>query len=142
MTGYRDDALFGEGFTDPGEVSYYETEELGNSDIPEMLLSRASLNKEQRDYLQKIIDGEVDSIDKQCFIGIVRDYVGDRDFCKWLCSNPKHVYENYIKPFSANDVLFSSYDDYKDNITVYQVPSDAVMLADLGDEGTLYAWRK
>lgn len=138
--GYRDDHLFGDAITDPKEVAFFETRDLGNIDIPIYLLKHGGFNEEENNFLKDIIDNECDEIDKEFFQEIIGKYVGDRNFCKWLCNTPADVYYSYLAPMSGNDISLEEFE--KGYVTEYNIPESAVVLADLGDEGRLYVWKE
>lgn len=139
MKGYRCEYLFGDGVTDPLEVSFYETRDLGNSDIPDMILKTCqTLTEEERVFLNTF--KEQDEPDKWFFQSIVRKYIGNRNFCKWLCKSPKDIFHSYIEPFKDNSILLNEFLNSGD-ISEYNIPDDAIVLADLGVEGSLYCWR-
>lgn len=148
MRGYRDDGLFGDGITDPLEVIYHETYVLGNCDIVETIVTEYSenLTEEELLYLNQIIamnqglDTDMSEIDKPYFQDILKKVLNDRNYCLWLCEKPEDVYESYVEPMSGDDGV--TYDEYKEDISEYDVPEDALILSDLGSEGSLYVWKK
>ena len=160
--GYRDEALFGEGVTDPSEVVFYETDSLGNSDIVEYILSNHSdcLSEDERKWLRKIVkyilsnrsnyfsegdesdeidDDEIGEIDKEYFVEIIKKVIGDRDFCVWLCKSPDDIYDSYVGVRSKSPDR-KEYMETAD-IRAYRIPDDAMILSDLGMEGRLYVWK-
>lgn len=160
--GYRDEALFGEGVTDPSEVVFYETDSLGNSDIVEYILSNHSdcLSEDERKWLGKIVkyilsnrsnyfsegdesdeidDDEIGEIDKEYFVEIIKKVIGDRDFCVWLCKSPDDIYDSYVGVRSKSPDR-KEYMETAD-IQAYRIPDDAMILSDLGMEGRLYVWK-
>ena len=160
--GYRDEALFGEGVTDPSEVVFYETDSLGNSDIVEYILSNHSdcLSEDERKWLGKIVkyilsnrsnyfsegdesdeidDDEIGEIDKEYFVEIIKKVIGDRDFCVWLCKSPDDIYDSYVGVRSKSPDR-KEYMETAD-IRAYRIPDDAMILSDLGMEGRLYVWK-
>lgn len=160
--GYRDEALFGEGVTDPSEVVFYETDTLGNSDIVEYILSKHSdcLSENERKWLGKIVkyilsnrsnyfsegdesdeidDDEIGEIDKEYFVEIIKKVIGDRDFCVWLCKSPDDIYDSYVGVRSKSPDR-KEYMETAD-IRAYRIPDDAMILSDLGMEGRLYVWK-
>lgn len=145
MKGYRSETLFDDGYTDPVEVAFYETQELGNIDIPSMLLEKAQLTEDEAEFLGNVVsflnedeDAEIDEIDEECFCEIVRKYIDGRNYCKWLCPTPKDVWACYVEPIH-HDV---SFEDFAGEVTEYDIPEDAIKLADLGAEGVLWCWKK
>ncbi len=139
MKGYRSETLFGDGYTDPLEVAFFETRDLGNPDIPETLLKNDPwLTDDQKKYLKTY--EQYEELDKEYFQEIVRKYIGDRNFCKWLCKSPEDIWKNYVHPLdkSVSLELFLATEE----ITEYEIPEDAIVLADLGSEGALYCWKK
>ena len=109
MIGYRDNNLFGDGYTDPLEVSYYETSVLGNTDIPDHILNQKRLygiTEEEYGFLRDICEYNVDEIDKWYFQEIIQKYIGDRNCCLWLCKSPEDVYNSYVAPMSGETVPF------------------------------------
>ena len=141
MIGYRDNGLFGDGWHFPMLVAYYETQELGNTDIPEHILNHFSeaLSEKERLFLQDIVDGNVDEIDKIAFGRIIDKIRGEKDTCLWLCRTPEDVYNSYVASMQGNDI---SYEEYRQNITAYEIPNDSVVLADNGSEGVLYCFKQ
>lgn len=145
MKGYRSETLFDDGYTDPVEVAFYEIQELGNIDIPSMLLEKAQLTEDEAEFLGNVVsflnedeDAEIDEIDEEYFCEIVRKYIDGRNFCKWLCPTPKDVWSNYVEPIQK-DIPFN---DFADEITEYDIPEDAIKLADLGKAGVLWCWKR
>lgn len=144
MVGYRSETLFGSGEIDPKEVSFFETRDLGNSDIPQYILNfhRENLDDKEIEYLTEIIlhsaipDFE---IDKQYFQGIIEKVVKGRNYCKWLCESPEDVYDSYVNYPGAHNKV--EYAEFVETVTAYDVPEDAIILTDLGTEGALYCWR-
>ncbi|MBO5551237.1 MAG: hypothetical protein J5966_04690 [Lachnospiraceae bacterium] len=142
MIGYRDNDLFGDGYTDPLEVSYYETSVLGNTDIPDHILNQERLygiTEEEYGFLRDICEYNVDEIDKWYFQEIIQKYIGDRNCCLWLCKRPEDVYNSYIAPMSGETV---SFEEYRDRITAYEIPDDALVMSDGGTEGALYCFNR
>ncbi len=142
MKGYRSEYLFGDGITDPLEVAFYETRDLGNSDIPDMLLKKGiTLTDEEREYLETF--HEQDEPDKEFFQDIVSKFIGNRNFCKWLCATPADIYYSYVKPLNlkGRELSLELFLETED-ITEYDIPEDAVVLADLGREGSLFVWKE
>ena len=139
MVGYRGEYLFGDCITDPGEVAFYELRDLGNLDIPEYLLSHYEVSAEHKEYLESIVDGDIDDceIDKEYYKEIISRIIQGRDFCKWLCKAPKDVYDCYVEPFGR-----VSYEAFKEEINCYEIPHDAIILSDLGKEGILWCWKE
>lgn len=139
--GYRDEALFGEGVTDPSEVVFYETDSLGNSDIIEYILSNHSdcLSEDEQEWLRKVISYSLDEIDKEYFVEIIEKVIGDRDFCVWLCKSPDDIYDSYVGVRSKSPDR-KEYMETAD-IRAYRIPDDAMILSDLGMEGRLYVWK-
>ncbi len=138
MVGYRCENLFGDGYTDPLEVTFYETRDLGNPDIPDMLLKNDPyLTDDQQKFLETL--DQQDEIDKEYFQEIVSKYIGNRNFCKWLCKSPEDIWASYINPFDRNMPLQLFLDT--EDISAYEIPEDAIVLADLGEEGSLYCWK-
>ena len=132
--GYRDDSFSGCGETDPAEVSYFETAEMGNVDIPEYLLAHYKLTDEEKEFLEDIVEGEPDEIDKEFFCDIIRAVVGGRERCLWLCDSPEDVYDSYFSYRMTREEYF------KDGPVSWRIPKDAIILSDLGVEGKLYAY--
>lgn len=139
MKGYRSEYLFGEGITDPLQVARYETWDLGNADIPYMLLSKPELyTKEELDYLDDVFNCRVASLEDLDFWNdIVKKFIGTRTYCKWLCKTPKDVYDSYVGIFNSNKI---TYEEFKEEIEEYEIPENAIVLADLDREGKLYVW--
>lgn len=139
MKGYRSEALFGDGITDPLKVAYHETATLGNPDIPDWLIKHdAKLSAEEEEFLDSITAIEND---KEYFFDILRNYLDGRNFCKWLCDKPEDIYHSYIEPFESNSISLDEFLNSGD-IDCYNVPDSAVKLADLGVEGSLWCWKK
>ena len=137
MKGYRNEDLFGDGYTDPIEVAIYETDELANNDIVNYMLENSNLTEKHADYLQQIADEEIDEIDTDYLGEIIRSYIGDRNYCKWLCNTPEDVREMYMTLEGCDE------DHLPDGeITEYDIPDDAIKLSDLGREGSLYVWKQ
>lgn len=136
MKGYRCEDLFGDGVTDPVAVAIYETFVLGNMEIPLMLLANfKNLTEEDRVFLETC--NESDNTDM--LARIVRTYIGERDYCKWLCASPEDIWHCYVEPLENNRLLLPEFLE-SGRVSEYSIPDDAVVLADLGREGTLYCW--
>lgn len=142
--GYRDEYLFGEGYTDPIEISYHETFELENSDIAEHIMHNFAhmLTKDEARACEDIIRANRESTEMpegaQVHLrrALVRILDG-RDFAKWLCATARDVADSYIAPFDDAEAMMA--DSY---VSVFVIPEDAIALTDESDpEGTLWAWR-
>ena len=139
---YRDNFIFGMGVTDPLEVTFFETQNLGNTDIPEQLLRMNILNSDESRFMKQIIDGELDEIDKWYFQEIIQKVIGNRNTCRWLCKKPEDVFEQYIAPMN-NDLQYEDWlNSDTHDLAEYYIPDNALVLSDLGKEGTLYCYRQ
>lgn len=149
--GYRDDYLFGDGYHNTYEVAMYETEELGNLDIPDFLISHYSsiIPEDSYQLMSDLLPDCEDSFellekidDRQKFedllSSIFQSVIGDRTFCVWLCADPADIVDSYLAPYS--DGRADNYD--LDNVDSYDIPDDAIILADLGRDGCLWCWKE
>lgn len=140
MKGYRNERLFGDGITDPLEVAFYEARDLGNPDIPDMLLKKCmTLTEVEREFLETF--HEQDEPDKWFFQDIVRKLIGERNFCKWLCATREDIYYSYIEPLEGKNLSLDLFLETEE-IAEYDIPEDAIVLADLGREGSLFVWKE
>ncbi len=135
--GYRDDNLFGEGVTDLRKIMVFEIQELENSGILnycETLPISDSLKSKMDGFLErkhtaKETESLVDSlVEELCKISGKNLTHG-----LWLCDKPEYVYNSYVKDMGEYD----SFDDYKDNITIY---CKGFKIDDVGQDGSLFAY--
>lgn len=124
MVGYRVENLFGDGVTDPVEVIVYEVQELGNLDIPYYLAKQASSTQGfWKALANELIEPDADTIRLNA-----RQYLGGRNYCKWVCKTKEDLQAVYnVEP---------------DDIEEIEIPSDAIILSDLGRDGVLYCWKR
>ena len=116
LIGYRNDELYGSGVYDLREVITFETLELGNSDIPETLLSDFEMSDEQKDELQSLIDliddggfteDELDEDEVEAsidlMINIIHKTYPEAKYALWLgteeCINKN--YEGNARPYKV-----------------------------------------
>ena len=133
--GYRSETIFGDGYTDPVAVSCYETFELGNTDIPDTILSlyKNLLTKEEEALFVAYANPEMSgdaylkirfqkSIQK-----LLESLLGKKSWmCKWLAA----FKEDVIKIYGAD----------AQEIEVWKIPENVCVLADLGCDGALFVW--
>ena len=142
MKGYRCENLFGDNVTDPIKVAIYECKELGNSDIPEYILKNSNdLTYDEQIFLNNFLTTTDfnEFFDEEFFTEIIKKYIGNRNYCKWLCSTPENIYFSYVAPFEQEGVSLELFLETED-ITEYEIPNDAIILSDIDMEGVLYVW--
>lgn len=139
--GYRCEWVYGSDVTDPILVAIHETKELFNTDLIEWLIHNAdNITETERQVLRSFTCAAINESYAEClkyensYHTILERYLGNRNFCKWLCPTPEDVKRIYSgEYFNIND----------NDITEYIIPDNAIVLSDLaGNEGTLIAWRK
>lgn len=143
--GYRDEALFGEGVTDPLLVAEHETRELGNVDIMLGLAMtfKDALTDAETSACRRIFEYPsqgLDATDEDWAIvrsALVRVLDG-RDFCKWLCDEPASISMNYIEPYDGSENIIE-----ESICSTYAIPDDAICLTlpSDWDDGRLWAWK-
>lgn len=151
--GYRDDTLFGEGYHNPQEVMMHEIGELGNLGSIEFWVSQyLHLFSEQE---KEMLEGIGDCVDAEEFAEkfsnenefnnfcerLITKIIDDRNYCVWLCACPEDVKSSYVEPFANNGSEWAT--EYTgEYIEGFNIPSDAIILDDLGPEGCLWCWKQ
>lgn len=138
--GFRDDTLYGEGYTDIRMVSVYETFELGNDDISDTILRLYPdhLSSEEKQILEwcrpqahEGEDGFYEWKDEYADIvfRIAREITGkENPECIWLASYD--AVRNYYQRGKGQ----------KENIKEIPIPEHACILSDIGYSGALVAF--
>jgi len=114
--GYRNDLLYGSGIEDFEAVISHEILELGNRDIPLTCNKLYSISTSLMDIIpKKVIRRIVDYMRTH--------YKTSSLYVKWLCTKC-----NVIEYYEGCD----------ENIVAYKIPSNALVISDLGREGALF----
>ncbi len=107
---FRNENIYGSGVRDLYEIVAYEIGELGNTDISAYL-------KENYGYKGRARNADA-------VINFLKEKFPEYQYGLWLCSKQAAI---------------DWYDGTEEELTEYEIPSDAVIISDLGYEGVLYA---
>ena len=128
--GYRTETAYGSGVRDLRSVLEFEIVYLGNSDIPETLLTTFNLTKEQQAYIRSTVDNIEDLSDenKQKLVDVCIDIIKrefpNAKYCLWLADK---------------NVIIDYYGGIEETIDEYEI-ENLKPISDLGWEGKLYVY--
>ena len=130
-SGYRDDAVYGDGVTDIARVTDYETFELGNTDIPATVLEL---------HGDLLTDGEKEILERCASCGDDARYEFRHEFSGIIariarkaagCPDPQCLW------LASREAVENIY--HGSDIRKVMIPADACVLSDIGQYGALFA---
>ncbi len=171
--GFRDDTLFprlpelSTDKTNPFDVLTTEILSCGKYEICSFIQMHYLDYLSKRDYrfLDEVIAviktigyPIIDYEKKEQLLRIISKLIDKNDYCVWLCSSPKDIYNYYIKDYipradkisegyAASCPEFSlkaacSLEEYAEKyVTKIQVPEEFIFLCDLGEAGALVSFK-